>query len=118
MTAPVEITYGKGDKTNLQPRAMAFLYRSTRQGESGKDDKVKVVDVPAMTAVSFGMRGPATRDRVAQAQARLRAWLKKHAREYQACGPLRVMGYNSPFVPAERRFTEVEIPVRRVVPAR
>lgn len=114
MTAPVEITYGEGDKDKLQAKAMAFLYRSLKQGKVGTDEKVEVIDVAPIMALSMGMRGEVNKTTLAEAKAHLEAWLKEHAKEYEAGGPLRVMGYNSPFVAANRRFTEVEIPVRQV----
>ncbi len=117
MTAPVEMTYEAG-KDRLQPQSMAFLYRSVKQGQTGKDEKVEVIDVPATLALSFGMRGDVGRAQLAEAKANLDTWLRNNASEYEASGPLRVMGYNSPFVAASRRFTEVEIPVRRVTPIR
>jgi hypothetical protein len=92
--------------------SMAFLYRSTQQGSPGVEDKVEVVDIPAQLAVSIGLRGDATKARVAESKRRLEQWLADHAAEYEASGPLRVMGYNSPFVPDAKRFTEVQIPVR------
>jgi hypothetical protein len=117
MTAPVEMTY-KADEDKLQPQAMAFLYRSVKQGQTGKDAKVEVIDVPATMALSFGMRGDVTKARLAEAKVHLDTWLRNNASEFEASGPLRVMGYNSPFVAAGRRFTEVEIPVRRTTPIR
>jgi hypothetical protein len=113
MTAPVEMPYGVGDKDKLQAKAMAFLYRSPKQGKAGTDEKVEVIDVAPIMALSMGMRGEVNKTRLAEAKAHLEAWLNEHAREYEASGPLRVMGYNSPFVAAKQRFTEVEIPVRR-----
>ena len=116
MTAPVEMTYTGSAKEQLKQQSMAFLYRTTKQGTPGKEGTVEVIDIPAMAVLSFGMRGDVTKARLAEAKAHLDAWLKQHAKEYEASGPLRVMGYNSPFVSADRRFTEVEIPVRRIVP--
>jgi hypothetical protein len=113
MTAPVEMTYGSKEEQG-RPQAMAFLYQHMRLGAVGKDGNVEVADVPAMTAVSIGLRGETTQARVADALTGLEAWLKQHADQYAAAGPLRVMGYNSPFVPASRRYFEVEIPVRRL----
>ena len=109
MTAPVEMTYGATKETALN-EAMAFLYEHARLGKAGKDGKVVVEDVPAMTAVSIGLRGDYTPERIADAQARLEAWLKHRADRYEAAGPLRVMGYNSPMVPADRRYAEVNCP--------
>jgi hypothetical protein len=62
--------------------------------------------------VSIGLRGDATKARVADAKQRLEAWIGAHAAEYEAAGPLRVMGYNSPFISDAKRYTEVQIPVR------
>lgn len=114
MTAPVEMTYGEAGKNKLQAEKMAFLYRSTKQGKAGTDDKVEVIDVPATMVLSLGMRGDVTKERLAEAKARLDIWLKEHVKEYEANGQLRVMGYNSPFVAANKRFTEVEVAVRLV----
>lgn len=117
MTAPVEMTYEAG-KDKLQPQSMAFLYRSVKQGQTGKDEKVEVIDLPATMALSFGIRGDVTKARLAEAKVSLDTWLRNNSSEYEASGPLRVMGYNSPFVAARGRFTEVEIPVRRTTPDR
>ncbi len=112
MTAPVEMTYsGKGKEKRSM---MAFLYGSRQVGKTGKDGPVEVVDVPAALAVSIGERGELTEARLAAARQRLEAWLKAHAAEYAAAGSLRVMGYNSPAVPRDRRYSEVQIPVRKL----
>lgn len=113
MTAPVEMTYGKGKDTAPESEAMAFLYRSVTQGETGNHDKVEVVDVPPMTALSIGLRGTISSQRIAEAREFLDGWLKQHADEYEASGSLRVLGYNSPFNLPGRRFSEVQIPVRQ-----
>jgi hypothetical protein len=112
MTAPVEMQYSADADEPLKQASMAFLYRSTQQGTPGTEDQVDVVDIPAQLAVSIGLRGDATKARVTDAKRRLEAWLEVHSAEYEASGPLRVMGYNSPFVPDAKRFTEVQIPVR------
>ncbi len=51
-------------------------------------------------------------DAVKKAHTRLRKWLEVNADEYVASGPLRKMGYNSPFLPNSRKFFEVQIPVK------
>lgn len=112
MTAPVELTYGAATSDRPQGEAMAFLYESIRLGKTGKDGAVTVVDVPAMTAVSIGVRGNYTEDKIADAQERLQRWLEENRERYERAGPLRVMGYNSPMVPAARRYAEVQIPIR------
>ena len=118
MTAPVEMTYGEGGTNKLQAKAVAFLYRSPNQGKAGTDEKVEVIDVAPVMALSLGLRGDVTKTRLAEAKVHLDTWLKEHAKDYEASGPLRVMGYNSPFVAAKNRFSEVEIPVRQVQKSR
>ena len=112
MTAPVEMTYTQSEGGGAKATAMSFLYRSTSQGQTGKAGSVDVVDVEAHWALSMGLRGEPNRKRVEEAQAFLDRWLAEHAAEYEPSGPLRVMGYNSPFVPDNRKYTEVQIPLR------
>lgn len=109
MTAPVELTYQPGSTSKKQ--SMAFMYRSTQQGKVGQSGSVDVIDIPASTAVSIGVRGDATTERVTSAKQRLEAWLQAHAAEYEAVGPLRVLSYNSPFTADAKKFTEVQIPI-------
>jgi hypothetical protein len=113
MTAPVEMTM-KEPKKDEPPEmaAMAFLYRTVKQGTAGKDGDVNVIDVAAMDAVSIGLRGDMAEDKGAKGRALLEKWLKENASRYETAGPMRFMGYNSPFLPAARRYVEVEIPVR------
>ncbi len=111
MTAPVELTYAaEGNAT--KKTAMSFMYRSTQQGRLGTAGKVQVMDSPAHMAISIGIRGSANKERVADARRRLEGWLQAHRDAYEATGPLRVLGYNSPFVAEKKQFSEVQIPVR------
>lgn len=112
MTAPVEMTYSKTDAGRAREESMAFLYGDSGLGEPGPDGRVAVVDVQPMTVLSIGVRGPRTAKAVTEARERLDAWLEANRDRYVADGPLRVMGYNSPFVPREKNFFEVQIPVR------
>jgi hypothetical protein len=112
MTAPVEMTYELGRANGPRSTDMAFLYRSVGQGQLGAVDGVEVADVPAQTAVSIGWRGDIDPENVERARKLLAVWLEQHAEEYEPNGELRVMGYNSPMVPADQRFFEVHIPVR------
>jgi hypothetical protein len=61
--------------------------------------------------VSIGMRGAHSAAAVEEARQRLLAWFEERKSEYRPAGPLRVMGYNSPMIPADRRFFEVQIPI-------
>jgi uncharacterized surface protein with fasciclin (FAS1) repeats len=112
MTAPVEMTFGATKEKAPKGEAMAFVYEHARMGKAGQEGKVTVEDVPAMTALSIGLRGDYTLERIADVRARLEAWLKRHADRYETAGPLRVLGYNSRMVPVDRRYAEVQLPVR------
>lgn len=117
MTAPVQMDYTEG---NERQASMAFLYAYPTQGDSGqdtRDERVDVVDIAPSMAISIGGRGYEMAQTTAALRARLEAWLAAHADSYEAAGPLRTMGYNSPMVPANRRFFEVEMPVRPVATA-
>jgi hypothetical protein len=109
MTAPVEMTYGSPDSDRLQQQSMAFLYGQPSLGSTGSQGSVEVVDVPAAKVVSIGVRGARTDGKVNEAREKLEAWLTNNG--LRASGELRVMGYNSPFVPRDRQFFEVQIPV-------
>lgn len=111
MTAPVEMTYVSVAAEPLQQKSMAFLYGQASIGTTGSQGSVEVEDVPAMKVVSIGVRGSRTDKKVEEARQRLVSWLETDGSYVQA-GPLRVMGYNSPFVPKERQFCEVQIPVK------
>ena len=112
MTAPVEMTFEQ-DSERPKEVAMAFLYESVEQGATGPGRGVDVVDVPARNVVSIGMRGRLRNDRIASAAAILEAWVQARP-DLEPDGSLRVFGYNSPMVPAARKLSEVQLPVRRV----
>ncbi len=118
MTSPVEMTMDKNEAGEMRSLDMAFLYQSSKLGKPGIDRSVTVQDIAPLTTVSLGMRGSTDRKRIADAEKRLSAWLASRAGEYVAAGPVRVMGYNSPFVPESLRYFEVEIPVKPVDKAR
>lgn len=105
MTAPVEMTLDEG----MRSTDMAFLYERPGQGSAGTRGGVAVVDLPAVDVLSLGVRG----DRVGSSLARARQALEARlaADGLVAAGPYRVLGYNSPMVPAEQRFWELQVPV-------
>ena len=109
MTAPVEMSYSNREKPSQV--TMAFLYGRADMGSPGKQKSVQVIDVPPMLVVSTGVRGPRTAESIAAARDRLEAWLETNKDRYSAAGELRVMAYNSPFVPRNKNYFEVEIPI-------
>ena len=112
MTAPVQMEYRSGTSGGGREESMAFLYADPSLGRAGAEGSVEVVDVPETTVVSTGVRGARTAQNLAAARARLDRWLKENQARYPSAGDLRVMAHNSPFVPSQRQYFEVQIPVR------
>lgn len=112
MTAPVQMDWQAESRT---PRAtrMAFLYGDPATEPEHVARGVSVVDAPAHTALSIGAIGYDDRARVEAMQRRIRAWLATAGCEWEVAGDFRTMGYNSPMVPASRRYFEVQVPVQR-----
>ncbi len=108
MTAPVQMDYERTDGSSSG--AMGFLYGSTAVGRTGREGAVEVMDVPASQVASIGVRGPLGSRALDDARAALEAWLARHP-EWTAAGPVRSMGWNSPFVERERQFFEVQLPL-------
>jgi hypothetical protein len=114
MSAPVEMDYGDPQAKKSAERSMSFLYERPDQGTVGRQGPVEVTDVPAMTVVSIGCRGNRNSASVAEAREKLVKHLAEHKDEYTIAGPMRLMGYNSPFVPRDKNFFEVQIPIKAV----
>jgi hypothetical protein len=112
MTAPVEMAYGDPSSEKVVESSMSFMYESPDQGSTGSNGSVEVSDMPAGKVVCIGCRGSQTTQAVAEARQKLLAYLAENKDRYVAAGPMRVMGYNSPFVPRDKNFFEVQIPVK------
>jgi hypothetical protein len=112
MTAPVEMSYGPTQSNLPRVQSMAFLYANTEIGQTGSRGKVEVIDVPEVVAVSIGARGDVTAVAITAAESRLKSWLSDRTCKYEVVGDLRVLGYNSPLIPVDRRYFEVQLPIR------
>jgi hypothetical protein len=112
MTAPVEMDFGDPTAETPKKRHMAFLYERPDQGSAGITGSVEVSDVPAMKVLSVGCRGAQTPNAIDEARQKLLKYLAENKELLTVAGPMRVMGYNSPFVPRDRNFFEVQIPVK------
>ena len=113
MTAPVEITWGMDAATQpVNPVAMAFIYHDSSIGTPGTHDHVNVIDLPAMSVLSVGIRGGFGKEQIEPAVKMIDQYLADHAWQYKPIGPVRYLGYNSPFVPPFMRFGEVQLPVQ------
>ena len=110
MTSPVQMDY---EDDGERAASMAFLYGDPSTDPKDIGDNVEVVDVPAATVLSIGANGYERKGRVATLEQRLRAFVKSTRGEWVVAGPLRTMAYNSPMVRGDRRYFEVQLPVRR-----
>lgn len=114
MTAPVEITYAADDNKVPEQTDMAFIYGDPKLGKTGdKMGGVAVQDIPALTTVSIGLKGDHDRAQLAEIERQLERWLAQQAADYERAGKLRVLGYNSPQVPPDARYYEVELPIKK-----
>ena len=116
MSAPVVMDFlaptVDGEKGVDKPVSMSFVYGEPTAGKPGMDGTVDVLDMPAVTVVSVGVRGSYGQKKFREGYAQLQTWLKANEAKYVASGPPRFLGYNSPMVPWFMRFGEVQIPVR------
>ncbi len=119
MTAPVEMDYtgmGPDGEGDLESWTMAFLYR-TRDlhptGTDASDDRVVIVDSEPVTVLSVGYTGDSTMLRVRAEVFRLNKWIEGQD-EWEIVGDPRSFGYNGPSVSRNRRWGEVQIPIRKV----
>jgi hypothetical protein len=118
MTSPVEMNYeGLGEPGATRPTGwtMSFLYRTPELGPGGvdsKDERILVEDIPPVTVVAIGLRGPYKLDRVKASLANLRDWLTSQS-EWEAAGEPRALFYNGPEASARDKWSEVQLPVRR-----
>jgi hypothetical protein len=108
MTAPVETTVTEQDG-RLKTSDMAFLYATPALGRAGRDGNVEVLDLEPIRVLSYGIRGPMTSAKTRQAKQAIEAQLSRQGLKRN--GEWRLLGYNSPMVPAERRFWELQLPV-------
>lgn len=114
MTTPVEMTYSAESKNAPKQIEMAFLYGNTDLGKAGnKLGGITVQDIPALTTVSIGLKGEVDAMNVSEAERRLVTWLEQLGTDYERAGNLRVLGYNGPDRPADLRYFEVELPIRK-----
>lgn len=114
MTAPVEMDMQETED-GYRMVNMGFLYQSIEVGEAGEaEDGVKVIDYPAISVVSYGSNGNYNQDKIDAILADIDAYLETIAEAWQPTGEMRVMGYNSPMVPAAKRYYEVQVLIEPV----
>jgi hypothetical protein len=122
MTAPVIMDY----KDRAEPAAsrpigdfdagevdrMHFILGNPSIDEPKREGVIVVADMPKMRVLSIAVQGPRSAQVLAEAERKLDAEITKR-KELVAAGPRRVLGYNSPMVPREKAFWEVQIPINK-----
>ena len=104
MTSPVEMEMEENDE-NLKMKSMAFMYQNTEVGKTGKDGaKVEVRDVAAMRTLCYTWQGKNSSKTRRVAKAALGAELKKRG---IAGADYRILGYNGPGVPSDKKTWEM-----------
>ena len=111
MTAPVEMTMAEKNGKYTES-SMAFLYQETTLGKVGPQGNVAVLDTTECTVVSVGMRGSPSSENIESARRWLLEKIKNAPEAYEIAGELKVMGYNSPFMPEKLRYYEVQLPLK------
>jgi len=115
MTAPV-IMRGEMAGGDSDEASMAFLYRSTTQGETGLTERgVLVQDTAPMTVLSIGFQGRDNQRRLATLQLQLLDWLQAQPDDasgrWQRDGSFRLLGYNGPDTATANKWWEMQLPV-------
>ncbi|MEM1355715.1 MAG: heme-binding protein [Planctomycetota bacterium] len=114
MTTPVEMAMDHTPE-GYERVNMGFLYQSTEVGETGEAGAVEVIDVPAMTVVSFGTHGPVRKTTYDTAIELIEAKIET-LDGWRSTGKLRMLGYNSPMIPREKQYFEIQVILEEVEP--
>jgi len=111
MTAPVEMTMAEKNGKYTES-SMAFLYQETTLGKVGPQGNIAVIDTKECMVASIGMRGSPTAEAIESAKRWLIEKIKTAPEAYEIEGELKVMGYNSPFMPEKLRYYEVQLQLK------
>lgn len=93
---------------------MSFLYRYTDQADAGvdpEDKRVLVVDTTPITVIAAGVAGSPNNRTVNKGVAALREFFASNP-QYVPAGDIRGLFYNDPMVPENRKWAEIQIPVK------
>lgn len=112
MTAPVTMAPG----TNSTEMRFMVPSRYTRETVPAPlDARVEIVEVPAEDLAVVRFSGTLSEEAVAECLRELRRWIAARS-DYEAAGPYRVAGYDSPFTLPFMRRNEVMLPVKPRAP--
>jgi len=123
MTAPVIMDYKRREPSE-KPKAIAnfdamdinrmhFVLERPVLDEPKNEGAVVVADMPTMRVLSIAFQGQLSADTREQAEKKLAAKIESR-KDLTVVGPYRVLGYNSPFVPKDKAFWEIQVPITDV----
>lgn len=112
MTSPVQMQYEEAPKgETMRESSMAFLYPDQKTGDISDQGEVCVIDTEPASFISMGMRGKPSAKDVATAASKLREASLHFPSKFELKNEIRLLGYNSPSVPAENQFFEIQIEI-------
>jgi hypothetical protein len=117
MTAPVIMDYKRREPSD-KPKAIAnfnamdinrmhFVLERPVLDELKNEGAVVVADMPTMRVLSIAFQGQFSADALEQVEKKLAAEIESR-KDLTVVGPYRVLGYNSPFVPKDKAFWEIQ----------
>jgi len=110
MTSPVEMAMKEDAGGGMKMHQMGFLYQSPTVGKAGADGgDVMVRDLPPLVVLSYTWQGP--RDAAALSKARVAIKSELACRELHS-SEYRLLGYNSPAVPAKKQTHELQAVIK------
>ncbi len=118
MTAPVVMDYAAegtprpGAGVPVPVKRMHFLLEKVALDEPQEKGPIKVADMPQMRVLSIAYQGELTPKKTAELEGELAKALEDRP-ELRAAGERRILGYNSPMVPRDKVFWEVQLPVEQ-----
>ena len=118
MTSPVEMDFKSREAkvlgTQPDPKdkrwTMSFLYRTPDMNATGSEGKVTVTDVPAVSVIAVGTRGPYSEEALDDALNTLMATLATSP-DWKPAGAPRALYYNGPDTAPKNLWGEIQIPI-------
>jgi len=105
MTSPVEMAMSAKDG-KFEQSSMAFLYQNGKVGSTGPDGaKVEVKDIPSNLTLSYTWQGADSKENITVARTALESAL---AERKTASKGFRLLGYNGPDTPRDKRTWELQ----------
>ena len=127
MTAPVIMDYkhrdpskgggSRGEMDFVDVKRMHFVLGNPELDQPKKEGFVEVADLPRLRVLSVAFQGQLNDEILRGLEAKLADELKRRP-ELVADGPPRVLGYNSPMIPKDKNYWEIQIPLKAASPAK